>query len=84
MAGTEHVCVALDVGSNMGGRRCENPWELDDRATHQDLGLNTLMGLVNKKMMFHPRHVLGLVLFGTEGAPPPSRAVRAARLSACV
>ena len=61
----EYVSVALDVGLNMGDRRCADPTQLDKAASHLDLGVGVLVQLITKKMLFSNKHMVGLVKFGT-------------------
>jgi hypothetical protein len=73
MATMEYICFAVDVGSNMGPRNCVNLRELDKTASHLDLALYSLLSMVNKKMIESPKHQVGIVTFGTEGAQLPRR-----------
>ena len=61
----EYLSVALDVGLNMGDRQCADPTSLDKQASHLDLGVGVLVQLIIKKMLFHNKHMVGLVKFGT-------------------
>lgn len=65
------MSVAVDVGPHMGGRQCPSVLSLDKNASHLDLALATLTSIVNQKMMFKSRHLLGLTLFGTKGSYLP-------------
>jgi hypothetical protein len=46
----EYVCFAVDIGSNMGPRMCDNLRSLDKTASHLDLALHTLLSLYNRKV----------------------------------
>ena len=46
----EFVVVALDVGTNMGERKCSNLLDLDKEASHLDIAAAALLATVNRKV----------------------------------
>lgn len=63
----EYLCIAVDVGSNMGQRTSKNLRDTDKASTHLDLALYTLLSMVNKKLIESPKHHVGIVAFGAAG-----------------
>lgn len=68
----EYLCIAVDVGSNMGPRTSVNLRDTDKTSTDLDLALYTTLCMVNRKLIENPKHHVGIVAFGTEGTPRPS------------
>ena len=46
----EYLCIAVDVGSNMGPRTSKTLRDTDKTGTHLDLALYTLLSMVNRKV----------------------------------
>ena len=46
----EYLCIAVDVGSNMGPRMSKNLRDTDKASSHLDLALYTLLSMFNRKV----------------------------------
>ena len=46
----EYLCIAIDVGSNMGPRMSKNLRDTDKASSHLDLALYTLLSMFNRKV----------------------------------
>ncbi len=51
----EYLCIAVDIGTNMGPRTSKTLRDTDKASTHLDLALYSLLSMVNRKVSLSRR-----------------------------